>query len=110
MTRKMKVRTHNEWFRPVSLGNRKSCPTCCLKLLPEESVWSWGEYVRAKWRTVAYFCKQCFESRVRTPLVAHGGDCGCEINLVGYHCKLPDWLALPEKEEACGGQAVAVGR
>lgn len=88
-----KVRSHNEWFRPVSCGNRKSCPRCSAKLLGE-SIWSWGEYAIGKWRTVKHFCQRCFAEAVLKPLLGHAGDCGCTIELVGYHCSLPAWLSL----------------
>ena len=99
--KKAKVRSHNEHFRQVSLGNRKSCPTCRCKLAENESVWSWGEYVRAKWHTVKHFCRECFEEEVRVPLLGHAGDCGCNIVLCGYHGKLPEWLTLTKNEEVC---------
>jgi hypothetical protein len=96
-TMAVKQRQHNEWFRPVSLGNRKTCPTCKAKLATIQgigNVWSWGEYHNAKWRTVAYFCRQCFASEVAARLASHTGDCGCTINLVGKGCELPNWLTL----------------
>ena len=89
-----KVRNHNEYFRTVSLGNRKSCPTCGEKLQNGESIWSWGEYVRAKWRTVKHFCKACFEEEVRGLLIDHAGDCGCNITLVVREIETPEWLKL----------------
>jgi len=95
-----KLRQHNEWFRTVSMGNRKSCPCCHEKLEPGESIWSWGEYVCAKWRTVKHFCKNCFVKEVQTPLAAHAGPCGCTINLVGYRSSLPAWLTL-KTDTAC---------
>jgi hypothetical protein len=90
---KTKQRTHNEYFRTVSLGNRKSCPTCRTKLLGE-SVWSWGEYHNVKWRTVKYFCRSCFKSEVLQLLQNHTDDCGCIVSLVGYQTALPEWLTL----------------
>jgi hypothetical protein len=90
---KRRPRDHNEWFRPVSLGGRKSCPECGAALAPGESVWSWGEYVRAKWRTVAHFCKDCYQDRVRKLLLDHQRGCGCGVSLVAYGGgRLPDWL------------------
>lgn len=89
-----KQRVHNEYFRPVSLGGRKSCPTCRGKLKPGESIWSWGEYIRAKWHTVDYFCKECFAERVLPLLERHMGECGCSFKLNAYHCQLPEWLEL----------------
>jgi hypothetical protein len=96
-----KPRSHNEWFRTVSLGGRKSCPTCSAKLPPGESVWSWGEYVRAKWRTITHFCVGCAKARVLDRLTAHTDDCGCTVNLCGRGERLPDWLKLPE---TCGAK------
>ena len=80
--RKVKERSHNEWFRTVSLNGRKSCPECKVKLEPGESIWSWGEYHNAKWRTVMRFCHACFINRVQIPLQEHVGTCGCKVELV----------------------------
>lgn len=87
-------RNHNEWFRTVSLGGRKSCPTCREKLEPGESIWTWGEYVCAKWRNVKHFCKLCFSEQVQKPLLAHAGDCGCSITLQIKDWERPAWLTL----------------
>ena len=92
-----KQRQHNEWFRTVSLGGRKSCPTCGAKL-NGEPIWSWGEYVRAKWRTVKHFCKECAAKEVLQPLAAHADGCGCVVNLTSNCDRLPEWLVLPTKE------------
>lgn len=78
---------HNEWFRPVS-------KTTCDCGQRKTQVWSWGEYVVGKWRTVKWFCESCFPDRVRDPLKSHSGPCGCTITLVAYHCTLPEWLTL----------------
>lgn len=101
-------REHNEWFRTVSLGGRKSCPGCGEKLESGESIWSWGEYVRAKWHTVMHFCKKCYATRVQKPLVAHTGGCGCTVNLIGKGEPLPVWLTLSEPA-ACVSVAPKVG-
>ena len=93
MPRPIKQREHREWFRPVSLGNRKSCPSCHARLGDSECVWSWGEYVCGKWRTVRHFCRECWPL-ARAELNGHAGGCGCRIALVGYHCTLPGWLTL----------------
>lgn len=100
-----KVRNHNEWFRSVSLGGRKSCPCCGDKLQKGEFIWSWGEYVYAKWRTVKHFCKSCFAAEVQAPLQNHAGPCGCVITIVAYQGeRLPAWLTLtpecPVQKEA----------
>jgi hypothetical protein len=94
----MKVRTHNEWFRTISLGNRKSCPTCGHKLDESESIWSWGEYVHGKWNTIKHFCKYCFVEQVRDSLEIHKDHCGCTIELVGQGVKLPFWLRMPDRQ------------
>lgn len=93
-----KIRQHSEYFRTVSLSGRKSCPNCSVKLAMGEQVWSWGNYVRAKWYTVQYFCKECFSEGYSNPkqrLIEHAKPCGCTFNLIGYRGeKLPAWLTL----------------
>lgn len=106
-----KPRLHREWFRTV-MGKRKSCPSCKEKLAPGESIWSWGEYTNGKWRTIEHFCKNDWEDKengfdpshkhlgIKSRLLAHAKDCGCEFELVGYRGeKLPEWLTL--REEVC---------
>lgn len=91
-----KPRVHNEWFRTVGLGGRKTCPNCRALIEPGEKIWSWGEYVRAKWRTVMHFCKNCYGSHVKAPLFDHTKDCGCTVELVGYGGEtLPQWFHEP---------------
>lgn len=90
----MKPRNHNEWFRPID--RPKHCPHCGA----HAQVWTWGEYVRAKWRNVDHFCQHCF-ARIREQLNAHAGPCGCTITLVGYHCELPAWLTLKTEVKPC---------
>jgi hypothetical protein len=89
----MKTRSHNEWFRTVSMGNRKTCPTC-HNPLKGESIWSWGEYHNAKWRTIKRFCRNCFQHEVSIPLKQHNTECGCQITLVGKSESLPEWLTI----------------
>lgn len=96
-----KTRQHNEWFRTVSLGGRKSCPTCKCKLEAGESIWTWGEYIRAKWRNIGHFCKHCWEREVAGRLRDHTSDCGCTVNLVMYHAIRPDWMILGDDVRAC---------
>lgn len=88
-----KIRTHNEWFRDISLNNRKSCPTCGTKKAGQ--LYSWGEYKYAKWHTVKHFCEYCYETEVKKPLLEHADPCGCQIELQyrGYG-KAPKWLTL----------------
>jgi uncharacterized protein (DUF983 family) len=90
-----KQRTHNEWFRTVSLGKRKSCPNCKQKLDKGESIWSWGNYISGKWHTVLHFCTECFVEKCKQELLKHRDECGCGIELVGYQGEeLPEWLNL----------------
>lgn len=100
-----KTRNHNEWFTPVSLGGRKSCPLCKERLPVGEVVWSWGEYHAGRWNTVKHFCSCCFRREVLELLLTHQRQCGCEITLVGKQCTLPDWLTLGTSAEcaACKG-------
>lgn len=89
-----KPRNHNEWFNPVEMGGRKSCPTCKEKLGENESIWSWSEYVNAKKRLIKHFCRNCFAEEVAAPLVSHASDCGCNITLVVRGAPRPEWLVL----------------
>lgn len=95
-----KIRVHNEYFRTVSLGHRKSCPSCYSKLGTDESIWSWGAYSAGRWYTVQHFCQSCWSAGYNTPrerLAAHKKVCGCTINLIGYWgTQLPAWLILTE--------------
>lgn len=86
-------------------SRRKSCPTCKAKLPPGEWVWSWGEYINAKWNTVTHFCINCFHEECQVRLNAHREECGCTFNLVAYGGDpLPDWLTLPPSPGYCDVQ------
>ena len=88
-----KLRVHNEWFQPIS---KKTCP--CGERKTE--VFSWGEYVNGKWRTVDHFCQECFSERVIPRLVSHAGDCGCTFALNPRSgCTIPSWIKMPD--QAC---------
>jgi hypothetical protein len=93
-------RTHNEYFMPTV---RKACPGGCNKKRGgvKNTVYAWGEYRNAKWRTVDYFCEKCFTSRVLTSLLPHAAECGCTFEprpRSGY--SLPEWLKLPMQDAA----------
>ena len=89
---KPKQRVHREWFRAVSLGGRKTCP-CCGEKLDGGDIWTWGQYVRAKFRAIKHFCEKCWP-QIRDELNEHTGGCGCTVELVGKGCSLPTWLTL----------------
>jgi hypothetical protein len=91
---------HNEYFRAVSLGGRKSCPHCHSRLAPQEQIWSWGEYQRGKWYTVQHLCRACWPP-VLERLRQHAFQCRCTFVLVGYHTALPAWLCLEEHAGVC---------
>ncbi len=73
-----KQRVHNEYFRCISL---KHCPICNARNV---QVWSWGEYVNGKWRTVSHFCNECIQQVIEPRLLAHAKQCGCTFELKGY--------------------------
>jgi hypothetical protein len=90
MTTTKKPAIHNEWFQPIV---KTTCP-CGAK---KTSVFAWGNYVNAKWRTVDHFCKACFGQRVVIRLLAHADPCGCMFNMnarSGYG-PLPTWISFP---------------
>lgn len=95
------TRKHNEWFKTISLGNRKSCPTCGTKLDPGESIWTWGEYVRAKFRKITHFCKHCYQREVVTRLDTHAEHCGCEFEFQSQSGPLPEWLTYEKELNKC---------
>lgn len=96
MARTKEPKTKNAWFRPVLMGGRKSCPTCKAKL-DGESIWTLGEYIRVRWHTVEYFCRQCFPN-VRVGIESAERRNGCTYEYVGQHCTLPDWLCPAGQE------------
>lgn len=93
-----KTKVHNEWFRPISLGNTKSCPSCKTKLEEQEKIWSWGEYIYGKFNCITHFCKNCFRRRVVSLILGHTDGCGCKIQINTMGNVKPDWLSLPEAE------------
>lgn len=95
-----KARSHNEWFRTVELGGRKSCPECRAKLEAGEWIWSWGEYVRAKFHRIRYVCKACWPD-VRDRLNSHTADCGCTVDIVCRGAPRPPWMTLEEAKDGC---------
>lgn len=83
------MRVHKEWFKSIV----KTTCSCGKK---KTSVFSWGEYVCGKWRTIDYVCEGCFPQAANR-LITHAQECGCEFNLVGYRGTiLPSWLKMPE--------------
>lgn len=84
------ARQHKEWFKAIA---KRTC-TCGQK---KTDVFSWGEYVSGKWRTVDYVCQSCFPQILKR-LQSHKNDCGCEFKLVGYRGQaLPEWLVIPSQ-------------
>jgi hypothetical protein len=79
----------NVYLRTVSLKNRKSCPTCKIKLEENESIYSSGEYIHAKWRNIEHFCKNCFND-FNEKLIR------CSVYNFEYKsyqgCELPCWI------------------
>ncbi len=90
-----KTREHNEWFKAVELGGRKSCPECHAKLEPREWIWSWGEYVRMRFTRIRYCCKACFPTVV-ADIRRHTDSCGCTVNLIARIAPRPEWMTLDE--------------
>lgn len=84
----------NIYIRTVSLNSRKSCPTC-LQKLNEQSIYSAGEYINAKWNNIRHFCSLCFESNLKRDCEQYKMETGKEIRFVSYQgTKIPDWLKL----------------
>ena len=92
-----KTRVHNEYFQVVLRGNRKSCSHCKVKLPQGEVIYNWFEYHNVRHYSVRDFCVNCWHE-VKADLLKHSGPCGCTFQLNAYHCILPTWLTLDEKE------------
>lgn len=88
-----KKKNHNEWFRAVSRGNRKSCSNCSSRLDAGETIFSWGEYRNVKFRHIEDVCRACWPA-LAGRLAAHAGDCGCTITLQ-VNSPRPPWMVLP---------------
>jgi hypothetical protein len=94
-----KLRTHNEWFKFTkysicTCGSNKRSRTQVDK---DPTVYSWGEYHNARWRTVQLVCEICFASEVIPRLVSHAGDCGCTFQLCAKSGSggLASWIKMP---------------
>lgn len=88
-----------------STSSRKSCPACKAKLEPNEFIWSWGEYVNARFRSITHFCKSCFKVNVLDPMAKHTDECGCRIEFRRRgSIPMPAWLTLPETDGKCNNE------
>ena len=108
MARKQAQRVHGEYFQAIT---RKSCPcgSNSVRGGVKHQVYAWGEYVRAKWRTVDYFCEKCFQTRVIPQLIAHAGGCGCtfELRARSGH-SIPSWIRMPQQgSKVCDREVVS---
>ncbi len=88
---------HREWFQDTSYGvcdcgsNRRSR----RKAGKDLTVYAWGEYASATWRTVRRVCECCFQRDIIPQLRSHADPCGCSFQLVprsGH--SLPPWITL----------------
>jgi hypothetical protein len=88
---------HREWFQDTAYGvcdcgsNKRSR----RKEGKDPTVYVWGEYVSAKWRTVRRVCECCFQGVIIPQLRAHADPCGCSFQMrarSGH--SLPPWITL----------------
>jgi len=70
--RSQPYRPVNVWLGNVSLGNRKSCPHCHVKLTDGNSLVQVGEYHHVRWYTAFYACKLCLDTQVKGRLGSQG--------------------------------------
>jgi hypothetical protein len=57
-------KSYNEWFMAIA---SKTCPGGCNRKLRGDAklqVYARGCYVHGKWRTLDYFCANCFKERI----------------------------------------------
>ena len=95
---KIKQRVHNEWFNKVKA-------TTCECGTKKTEVWTWGEYVNARFRAILRCCAACFKERVLPRLKAHTDDCGCtfELKPTTGSGPLPAWISLTCKPKPSFG-------
>ena len=99
MPRATRQRNHNEWFRAVLRGGRKTCSNCRQPLPEGELIWSWGEYRNARFRSIRDCCVSCWPTVARD-LRLHTSGCGCTVTLCSAGSgKLPDWMTLELPKE-----------
>jgi len=84
----------NIYIRSVSLGRRKTCPTCHSKL-GNEKIYSAGEYIGVNWRNVAdYFCISCFD-RLKDIINIFQIKNSRKVEILPYRGEeIPTWLTL----------------
>lgn len=93
-----KVRVHNEWFQATAYGVCDCGSTRFIRhkvFKRDVTIYSWGEYVSGRWRTVRRVCEMCFQRDIIPILRAHADPCGCAFALVprsGH--SLPPWITL----------------
>ena len=99
-----KVRVHNEWFQDTCYGvcscgsNRRSRRKAGVDL----TVYAWGEYHSAKWRTVRLVCEMCFQRDIIPQLRRHADPCGCAFALCARSGhSLPPWITLEGSGVRC---------
>lgn len=91
--------TKNVYVRTV-MPKRKSCPACLKKLPTNEAIYSYGEYIRAKWNTFTYGCVNCFDTCAKPMMVKYKNETGREINIIGYQgAQIPEWLKLDSTQD-----------
>lgn len=89
----MKLKSKNIYIRSVKRGGRKTCPSCKLKL-EGRSIYSVGEYIRAKWHKAGEdFCEECCHSLLDTINEFESKDSERIVIINGYAGeKIPDRL------------------
>lgn len=90
---KPKAAPKNIYVRTVSMGKRKSCPSCYHKLLPGEHIWSAGQYIYGLWHTAINFCPHCYQEIVVSELKRYSKRYNQHCHIIMYKGEQrPSWM------------------
>jgi len=63
------MRAMNIWVAQVSLRDRKTCPSCRTKLIADNCIVGVGYYHSARYHSLFYACKVCFDCRLAAHVI-----------------------------------------
>ena len=86
-----KPTAYNVHVRIIGEGKTK-CPNC-KHILLNEHAYSFGEYIRGKWRTVTHNCRYCYDADMLQQTKRFKAANNRPVNMVGYQgTQLEDWM------------------
>lgn len=84
------INPYNVYVRPMA--PKKRCP-CCNTELNGENYYSFGEYIRGKWRTIIHACEKCYDQQVLPQIKRYTQAHNRSVRITGYRgCKVENWM------------------